>query len=301
MAKGRVSGGTPLSIKANLDINQAKKNALDLIKTLNDIKTAASSSSMNPTTGVAKIYDVKPLNEYQAGLLKIKQEALDLAKQNAAKAEERRSQLDAEKKASQEKASAEKSASLVVQAALKEETRIKREQIALQKEQAILARKTGPFPGGFAERQFQNPPKLGSEPVKNLTLSYSEVVRKYNAQTNSIDANNVAYSKLSTELAKQAAAQGNLTNGVLTSTTALRQNSSAEDDSYVKKGKSALLIAEQTAIQAKATAELKNFVRETNNEKGSLEQRKAALVRLTIEYGKTNCRAKKFVFRHSSS
>lgn len=66
------------------------------------------------------------MSEYQAGLLKIKQEALELAKAKAAQAK------------------ADRDASLSTQAALREESRIKQEQIALAKQAAIEANKKKP-------------------------------------------------------------------------------------------------------------------------------------------------------------
>lgn len=269
MAKGRVSGGTPLNIKANLDINQAKKNAFALIKTLNDIKTAASSSGMNPTTGVAKIYDVKPLSEYQAGLLKIKQEALDLAKQNTAKAEERRSQLDAEKKAAQEKASAEKSASLAVQAALKEETRLRREQIALQKQTAAEANKKKPT-------QVSNP--------QAEIDAYNRAAQGSNLYTSAINAQVVARAKLNAEAARTAVANGTLTTETTRYTAATGQQTEAVNRVVLSKKQLAQMLAEEKLRQADSTKELKNNAREMLNAKGSIEQRKAALDRLVLAY-----------------
>ena len=280
MAKGRVSGGTPLSIKANLDINQAKKNALDLIKTLNDIKTAASSSGMNPTTGVAKIYDVKPLNEYQAGLLKIKQEALDLAKQNSEKAAERRAQLDAEKKAAQEKAAAEKSASLATQAALKEETRIKREQIALQKEQATLARKTGAFPAGFADRQFQTLPILTPAPTANARLLKS-LTEDYQKGAISLRDYAEATQRVRASMEGKDQVAKNDINSTKESTNVTKMTAAAKRDLALENAK--LKKSEQEAAAA-----LKNSAREQMNVKGSVEQRKAAMVRLIATYDRMN-------------
>ena len=81
-----------LKYKAKLDIEDVKKAKAELLKMFKDIGIKSSDG-----------FSGKPLTEYQAGLLKIKQDTLDFAKAKA------------------EQARADKSASLATQEALKQE------------------------------------------------------------------------------------------------------------------------------------------------------------------------------------
>lgn len=70
--------GSALNFTANLNIDQVKKNAAELEKLLSTlgIKTAGDDTK--------KAFDTKPLTEFQAGILKLKQDTLDLAKEKQA-------------------------------------------------------------------------------------------------------------------------------------------------------------------------------------------------------------------------
>ena len=264
MAK-KNTGGRGLNLKAKLDINEAKRNGQDLLKTLKELSIASSKSFTGTGTSNSKAFDVKPLNDYQAGLLKIKQEALDLAKQNAANAEMRRAQ-----------AAADKTASLAIQAALKEETRIKKEQIAAEK--ALQAERS--------KKKFSTPRDFKVEVEANTKLENSNA-----RMLSSVNALTVANAKQNTEAAKLALVNGTL----IDSNSKLVGSTQAELDAkkkVVEVTKLSSAARKQLAIdleaeklrQAENTKELKNNAREQLNAKGSLEQRRAALIRLTTVY-----------------
>lgn len=197
--------------------------------------------------------DAKPLTAYQAELLKIKQQTLDISK---AKEEDRQAQK-------------------ALNSEIKNQAKLQKE----ANDAATKKRKDAPFPS------------TNDDAVKKLTASYNGLivtqdrsVKSDNLQVNSMNAKYVAYAKLSTEMAKQAAAQSSLTPAILGNVSATRDSVKVDTESIVLKGKSALLLAEEKALQAKATAELKNHVRETSAAKGSLDQRQSALIRLTQAY-----------------
>lgn len=275
MAKGNSTGGRGLNLKARLDVAEAIKSAQALKQAVAGIGSTTNSS--------IKAFDIKPLTEYQAGILKIKQDALDLAKQKA------------------EQAIADRTASLALQAALREERSIKqaanaadkaekKEAIALAKEQEALQKKIAADAANKGkDRSFDKTAELAS--LKSLTASYGTLqvtqdrsVKSDNLQINSMNAKLVAYSKLSTEMAKEASTEGNLSSLIIGNTGATKENTKSQEDAYAKRKLAVQMLAEQKSAQAKATAELKNSVRESTAEKGSIEQRRAALVRLTTVY-----------------
>jgi hypothetical protein len=258
--------GRGLNLRAKLDVAQAIKDARAL---KNEIK-----GIYGVTTGPNKGFDVKPLSEYQAGLLKIKQEALDLAKQNATQSAERRSTLDAERKAKQEQAAAEKSASLATQAALKEEARLRREQITLAKQSA-------------AETNNKKRPTQISNSQAEID-AYKKAQQGSILYTSAINNEVVARAKLNAEAARTAIANGTLNTGTTQYTIATQQQTAATNKNVLSKQQLAQMLAEEKYRQQQSTAELKNNAREMLNAKGSLEQRRAALIRLTTVYDRLN-------------
>lgn len=270
MAKGRVSGGTGLNLKANFDITEAKKNALELIKALNDIRTASAGQGASPANNSAA-FSAKPLSEYQAGILKIKQEMADLAK------------------AKQEQAAAEKTASLAFQDALKQE-RLAREAInnqivrnKLEQQQANIAAKE------LAALQKQNAADNGKKTSQPRDFKTDlEAQAKFLASTvrmeSAINAEKAARERLNTELAKQAIAQGTLNTGNASAISNANAQAEATKNVTLTKRQLAQMLAEEKLRQQQATAELKNSAREMLNAKGSIEQRRAALIRLIQVY-----------------
>lgn len=220
---GKVTGSDSISFRAGLDISEVIKGREQLKKEFAEIMKMG---------GVApKGFEVKPLTEYQAGLLKIKQESLELAKAKA------------------EQATADKAASLVTQAALKEEARLRREQLALEK---------------TSKRSVQVSNSQSEVDAYNNTANGSKAV------TSALNEQNLAQAKV----ASSAAA-------VITTT---KESTNANKSNILTKIQAAKLLAEEKYIQAQATRELKNNIREQLNAKGSLEQRRAALIRLQTAY-----------------
>jgi hypothetical protein len=261
MAEGKGTG-RGLNLRAKLDVGEAKKNAMDLLKVLKDLKIASSAATTGNNGSASKAFDVKPLTEYQAGLLKIKQEALELAKQNAA-----------DKKARQEQADVERSASLATQAALKEEARLKREQIALAKQAAAEANKKKPTQVSNSQAEID---------------AYKKAQQGSLLYTSAINAERMARAQANTEAAKAAIANGNLNSGTVYNTNATNQQTEATNKNVLSKKQLAQMLAEEKLRQADATRELKNNAREMLNAKGSIEQRRAALIRLTTVYDRLN-------------
>ena len=257
------NGNGSLNYKAGIDISNFIKSADQLRKEFKELQKAGS------TIG-AKGFEVKPLTEYQAGLLKIKQEALELAKAKAAQA------------------TADKAASLVTQAALKEEARLRREQLA--EEKAILKQLAAEDKAYLLNKI--NLEKAAKSVKKPVTISDSQAeVDAYNKAaagstiyTSAINAQVVARARDTQQAAAQAIAEGNLRTQQSATTAAVVQSTAANKSNILTKIQAAKLLAEEKYIQAQATRELKNNIREQLNAKGSLEQRRAALIRLQTAY-----------------
>lgn len=279
MAKGNSTGGRGLNLTAKLDVAEAIRAAQALKKEMAGIAGVSSS-------GGAKAFDVKPLSEYQAGLLKIKQDALDLAKKNTEQATERRNQLDSERKAKQEQAAADKSASLATQAALKEEARIKREAIALAKEQAKeterlakIARQNAPDPKPYQANFAPNPaPTNFLNPTKDLLRLLNEEYKKGTIGLKEYEAESL---RLKAIIAEKDGVMKSSLGTTNTDTGATKLSTTAKKELALQNA--ILKLSEQEAAAA-----LKNSARERNNDKGSLEQRRAALIRLTAVYDRLN-------------
>lgn len=253
----KVGGEGALNFRAGLDIEPAKKNAEELKKILKDLKIQADGLGVTPKPTQ---FDPKPLSEYQAGILKIKQEALELQK-------------------------ADKSASLATQAALKQErlereailTQIQKNKLALQEQQAL-------------ERSSKTTTAKGGKRVTEISNSQAEIDAYNRAAsastiyTSAINAQVVARARDTQQAAAQAVAEGTLRTQQVQSTAAVVQSTTANKSNILTKIQAAKLLAEEKYIQAQATRELKNNIREQLNAKGSLEQRRAALIRLQIAY-----------------
>jgi TP901 family phage tail tape measure protein len=75
MAKGNKSaGGRGLNIKAKLDINEAKRNAQDLIKTLKDLNIESAKAGKSGNQSNNKTFDSKSITQYQQASLKLRAE-----------------------------------------------------------------------------------------------------------------------------------------------------------------------------------------------------------------------------------
>jgi len=246
MAKFSSAGGRGLNLIAKLSVADAIKSAQALKKEMRDIAGSAGA-------GTAKAFDVKPLTEYQAGLLKIKQEALDLTKAKA------------------EQAKADRTASLATQEALREESRIKREQIALQKQLTADANKKKPTQISNSQAEID---------------AYKKAQQGSMLYTAAINNEVVARAKLNAIAANAAVANGTLNAGINYNTQATQQQTTATNQNVLSKKQLAQMLAEEKLRQAESTKELKNNAREMLNAKGSIEQRKAALERLVTAYGR---------------
>lgn len=279
MAKGK-TGGRGLSLTAKLNVAEAMKSAQALKKELAAIGGVT-------TNGSAKAFDVKPLTEYQAGLLKIKQEAADAAKA-------RQDQAAAEKKAKQDQVAADKSASLVMQKALAEE-RLARQAVMLttaknrleMQEATKLAREQAAAVKKLNEEYAKN------KPVKNRDFSIEaqsqNASSKANAlYTSTITSRVVADAKLTTELAKQAAVQNNLTAINLVASNATTASTAATNANVQSKKQLAQQLILEKATQQAAQSALKAYTLEQAAAKGSTEQRKLALDRLRLAYSQLN-------------
>ena len=244
--KGSSAGGRGLNLTARLSVSDAVKEAKRFKDSLKETITVAQALSKATGQPNNKSFDVKPLTEYQAGLLKIKQETLEFAKAEVVRKK------------------AERDASLATQAALKEETRLKREQLAIQNQ-----RKPTQISNSQAEIDAYKRAQQGS-------VLY----------TSAINNETVARARLNTEAARTAVANGTLSASGSQYIQSTAQQTQAANQNVLSKKQLAQVLAEEKLRQTDATRELKNNAREMLNAKGSLEQRKAALERLITVYGR---------------
>lgn len=247
----------------------------ELEKTLNSLGINTSSQGLkdirkavDAISGSTKAaFATKPLTEYQEKVIKLKQDTLDLAK----------SKLD--------QASADKSA---IAASKASSDQIKSGIAAITAQ--ILKNKLAQQEKNIADKEALDiQKKLNAEASKRNTTKIS------NSQSEVDNYNNVANGSrmVTSALSERDIAQARVTNGLIgvsaatrVDTEALQGNSAAQARNFVVKGKSALIIAEGIEKQRLSTAALKNWIRETSNEKGSIEQRRAALIRLNSAYDK---------------
>jgi hypothetical protein len=236
--------GQILGFKGKVDFTQAKKDVKEFEKYLSSVGISL------PKDATAKAFDTKPLTEYQKEVIRIKQETLDLAKAKA------------------ETAKADRAASLATQAALREEVKIKKEQIAAEK---LLA----------AERAkaFKKPGEIISSADSSSQFANSTV-----RSESIINNERVARAGLNTELAKQAVLNVELSLIGSTANRTAAESVSTTQKVALSKKELAKLLAEEKYLQSQATKELKNRIREDLNAKGSTEQRRAALIRLQTAF-----------------
>lgn len=242
-----------LAYKAKLDITEAEKNVEQLLKRYKELGKEANNA-----------YSVKPMTEFQAAQLKIKQDALEFAKQKA------------------EQARADREASLATQAALKEEARLRREAAAAAKEQekaAAAAAKSAKRPvdfGTYGGEANPNPTTVGdSGKVNTAFTSYLKQVKA------DFDAGKISASAYVAELERYSTVVVDNAKSTGTATKATKELTLSKQE------------LEKIALQEKLNtqqqnANLKNSVREMNAAKGSIEQRRAALVRLNSVYDNLN-------------
>jgi len=238
--------GSGLNFKTKVDIAESKARLLELKKLISDV------GGINTNT-VGKSFDTRPLTEYQSGILKIKQETLDLAK------------------AKQEQQAADRSASLAIQAALREEAKLKREQISAEK--ALKA-----------EQSKRSPTQVSNSQAE--IDAYKKAQQGSILYTSAINAERVARAQLNVEAAKQAIANGTLSNTTASTSAATNANTDATNKNALSKKQLAQMLAEEKLRQQQSNAELRNNAKEMLNAKGSVEQRKAALERLIITYNR---------------
>ena len=237
--------GTPLNYKAKLDIEGAKKSALELQKIFKEVGIKSSDG-----------FSGKPLSEYQAGLLKIKQETLDLAK---AKAEQAR--ID------KENAAANKSASLATQAALKEEVR-------LRKEASASPRKVD-----FGNSSAEVASSLASNSTGGVVNpAFTQYLKQVKAD---FDAGKISAAQYTAELERYSTV-------LVEGSNQARNAAKATKDLTLSKKELEKIAAQEKLNAQQNAAALKNSVREMNAAKGSIEQRRAALIRLNTVYDNLN-------------
>lgn len=272
MAKGITSGGNKrLNYTANLDIAEAVKKAKMLTDALAKAKVEAKQMGVGPV-------DTKPLTTYQAEQLKIKQQAIDIAKQKA------------------EQAKAEKSASQVLQDALKQErlareaintqiaanrlaqqqaNQVAKEQSDIQKQIANTKRPTQ-VSNSAAEIGKYNAGTLGTNGQVNPAFtSYLREVKK------DFDSGKISAQQYVAELERYSAA-------TTASNSATRNQISTTQAATKSKQELAQIEALNTLRVNENNAARKVAAKEAINEKGSSEQRKAALERLLGVYARLN-------------
>ena len=239
--KIKANGTRGLNFTATLNINEAKKAAQDLKKTLSDLGVST-----------AKAWDVKPMTAYQAEQIKIKQEALEFAKQK------------------QEQARADKAASLATQQALREEREL------IKQRNAEAAKRVTSVSDSVPEvANYNNSTNGTNGKVNTAFTAYLKEVKK------DFDSGKISASEYVAELERYSTVSIQNTNTTKQATTQTKQLSASKKE-----------LAQDLAIeklkQQEATAALKNNAREMLNEKGSLENRRAALIRLTATYDRLN-------------
>lgn len=130
-----------------------------------------------------------------------------------------------------------------------------------------------------AKREAQLNKEIALEEKKRKTLISNSQAEVEAAQRSAAGNNGVTSS-----LNAKNIAQGQAANAATVETVAIKTNTEATNKSNLSKKQQAFLLAEEKLNLQKSTAELKNQVREANAVKGSLEQRRAALIRLNAVY-----------------
>lgn len=219
---------------ARLEIQITATNA-ELKKVLKDTNAELSRFAKGS-------FEIKPLSEYQAGLLKIKQAALELTKQKEADRKAAKAVTDEIK--SQEKA--QKAAN--------------------------------------AEANKKKPAQISNSQAE--IDAYKKATQGSSLYTSAINSERVSRALVNTEAAKQAILNNTLTNSLNSATNSVNQQSVANNKNTLSKKQLAQALAEERLRQSESTRELKNNAKEMLNAKGSIDQRRAALERLTTAYGR---------------
>lgn len=224
--------GSGLAYVARLNVREAIENAKKLKEELNKIGISTS-----------KNFASKPMTEYQAELVRIKQEQLEL------------------NKAKHEQAKADRAASLATQKALREEAELIRQRNAEAKKRR---------PVDISDSQGEIDAANASKSTGgNYTGSAREVYLR--ELYKDLRANKISLAEYNAELTRL---------GQVTYPTVSR---ATKQFALSKKDITKDLEIEKFKLRER-NKELKNGVREMMNEKGSLEQRRAALIRLTAVY-----------------
>ncbi|RYF26552.1 MAG: hypothetical protein EOO42_01235 [Flavobacteriales bacterium] len=221
--------GAGLNFVARLDTEKFKKEKAEFEKMLSDLKISTSKA-----TG----FDTKPMTEYQAGLLKLKQETLEF------------------NKAKTEQARADRDASLATQAALKEEVRLRKE--------ATSIKRPVDMGDSVAEAAASNSTATNG---RVATSGRDEYIRLLNQD---LDTGKISIADYKAEMERLNTIQA--------------ENTKITKSNAVEHKKSAIDIATEKQALERQTAALKNQAREMNAAKGSIEQRRAALIRLNTVY-----------------
>lgn len=239
----KVAGGSGLSFVARLDTNRFKKEKAEFEKMLKDLGVCS-----------AKSFDTKPMTEYQQGLLKIKQEALEFAKQK-----------EADRKA-------DRDASLATQKALREERELIKQRNAeiAKKPKTVISDSASEIASYQASRNG-----AGNGVVNTAFTTYLREVK------NDFDQGKISAAEYVAELERYSAVSVQNTNTTKQTITQAKQL-------VLSKKELAKELAIEKLRQQEATAALKNNAREMLNEKGSLENRRAALIRLTGVFDRLN-------------
>lgn len=133
-----------------------------------------------------------------------------------------------------------------------------------------------------------NKQALEDQAIAQIKLNNTRDTKRPTLVSNSqdeVDAYNSS-KQLTSALNDQDIAQAKIANSATAVTSAINDQISAQGKSNLTTKQSAQLLAEEKVIQANNTAQLKNNAREQLNAKGSIEQRRAALIRLNSAYDK---------------
>lgn len=230
-----------------------KGNGLAYTARLNVKEAIANAKLLKKELGsmgidVSKGFDTKPMTEFQKAQIQIKQEALEFAKQKA------------------EQARADRAASLATQQALREEREL------IKQRNAEAAKRKPNISDSAPEVAAYNLSTSGtSGSVNTAFTTYLKEVKK------DFDSGKISAKEYVAELERYSSVSVQNSNTTKQATAQVKQLS-------LSKKELAQDLAIEKLKQQEATAALKNNAREMLNAKGSLENRRAALIRLTAAY-----------------
>jgi hypothetical protein len=235
--------GSGLNFKTKVDIAESKARLLELKKLITDVGGINMSGSNNAG------FNTKPLTEYQAGILKIKQQALDLAAAN-------------------------KSASLVTQEALQKE---RLALVEINKQRALNA---------LQAQQAKSTPNTTGKRITEFSDSSAEVAAYLKSRegsvlyTTAIRNETVERARVNAEAARQAVLNNEISLSNSAYVNSAKQATEATKAITLSKKELALQAERDKQLAAENTAAIKLQAKEMNAAKGSLDQRRAALTRL---------------------